>query len=96
MLDPAIPIVIRLIKRPLLGKFSLLVFFRQLVVGLPKYMMVWWAVVVLVLLSYLGCMTSNFVTCVPFTNYWSASMYPKVPNANFKTNHFRSWMLRSL
>jgi hypothetical protein len=96
MTDSAIPKAIGLIKCPLLGKFSLLVFSRQLVVGLPKYMIVWWAVVVLVLLSYLGCMTSNFVTCVPPTKYWSVSMYPKVSITNFKTNSFHSRMLRPL
>jgi hypothetical protein len=69
----------------LLGKFSLLVFFRQLLVGLPRYMVVWWAAVILVLLSYLGCMLSNFLTCVPLTKYWSASMLPKP--ADFLTQY---------
>jgi hypothetical protein len=34
--------------------------------------------VVLVLFSYLGCITSNFLTCVPLTKYWSVSEYPKI------------------
>ncbi|KAH8808634.1 hypothetical protein F5884DRAFT_378380 [Xylogone sp. PMI_703] len=55
------------------GKFSLLVFFRRMVIGIPKYMFVWWAVFTLVLLAYLASMLSNFLTCVPLTKYWSAT-----------------------
>jgi hypothetical protein len=54
------------------GKFSLLVFFRQMVKGLPTYMYIWWAVFTLVLMTYLGCILSNFLTCVPLQKYWSA------------------------
>jgi hypothetical protein len=57
----------------IIGKFSLLVFFRQMVVGIPKYMYIWWAVFTLVLLTYLASMLSNFLTCVPLQKYWSAS-----------------------
>ncbi|KAL1960605.1 hypothetical protein VTO42DRAFT_7184 [Malbranchea cinnamomea] len=53
------------------GKFSLLVFFRRLVIGLPRYMRAFWVVFALVLLTYLGCMISNFLTCKPLSKYWS-------------------------
>lgn len=55
------------------GKFSLLVFFRQMVLGIPKYLRIWWLVFTLVLLTYLACMLSNFLTCVPLHKYWSAT-----------------------
>ncbi|KAG0648038.1 hypothetical protein D0Z07_5941 [Hyphodiscus hymeniophilus] len=55
------------------GKFSLLVFFRHMVVGIPRYMHIWWGVFTLVLLTYLACMLSNFLTCVPLDKYWSAT-----------------------
>ncbi|PGH08074.1 hypothetical protein AJ79_06074 [Helicocarpus griseus UAMH5409] len=53
------------------GKFSLLVFFRRIVIGLPRYMMMFWVVFALVLATYLGCILSNFLTCTPLAKYWS-------------------------
>ena len=38
-------------------------------------MRAWWASFVLVLLLYLACIASNFLTCRPLTKYWSASQY---------------------
>lgn len=55
------------------GKFSLLVFFRRMVLGLPKYLNIFWVVFGLVLITYLGCMASNFLTCKPLHKYWSSS-----------------------
>ncbi|RFU35034.1 hypothetical protein B7463_g1268, partial [Scytalidium lignicola] len=55
------------------GKFSLLIFFRRMVIGIPKYLYIWWAVFTLVLLAYLASMLSNFLTCVPLQKYWSAT-----------------------
>lgn len=39
-------------------------------------MRAWWASFILVLLLYLACIASNFLTCRPLTKYWSASQYP--------------------
>ncbi|KAH6861191.1 hypothetical protein BKA58DRAFT_48332 [Alternaria rosae] len=55
------------------AKFSILFFFRRLVIGLPVYMRAWWATFVLVLLLYLACIASNFLTCRPLTKYWSST-----------------------
>ncbi|KAI4912435.1 hypothetical protein J4E90_005839 [Alternaria incomplexa] len=55
------------------AKFSILFFFRRLVIGLPVYMRAWWASFVLVLLLYLACIASNFLTCRPLSKYWSAT-----------------------
>ncbi|KAI4667611.1 uncharacterized protein J4E88_010275 [Alternaria novae-zelandiae] len=55
------------------AKFSILFFFRRLVIGLPVYMRAWWASFVLVLLLYLACIASNFLTCQPLSKYWSAT-----------------------
>ncbi|KAK2741878.1 hypothetical protein FQN55_008166 [Onygenales sp. PD_40] len=54
------------------GKFSLMAFFRRVVIGLPRYMMIYWVVFVIVMATYLACMLSNFLTCTPLTKYWSA------------------------
>ena len=59
----------------LAGKFSLLVFFRQIVIGIPKYLRIWWLVFTIVLLTYLACMLSNLLTCHPLKTYWSASEF---------------------
>ncbi|GKT78221.1 CFEM domain-containing protein [Colletotrichum tofieldiae] len=54
------------------AKFSILFFVRRLVTGLPRYIHAWWACFVAVMLLYLACMFSNFLTCTPLTKYWSA------------------------
>jgi len=38
-------------------------------------MRAWWASFILVLLLYLACIASNFLTCRPLSKYWSASQY---------------------
>ncbi|OCK73288.1 hypothetical protein K432DRAFT_340507, partial [Lepidopterella palustris CBS 459.81] len=53
------------------AKFSLLFFFRRLIVGLPKYMRIWWAAFMIVLVLYIACMTANFVACMPLSKNWS-------------------------
>ncbi|KDN67704.1 hypothetical protein CSUB01_01232 [Colletotrichum sublineola] len=53
------------------AKFSILFFVRRLIIGLPRYIRAWWACFVAVLLLYLACMLSNFLTCTPLTKYWS-------------------------
>ena len=36
-------------------------------------MRAWWCCFAVVLLLYLACMASNFLTCRPLSKYWSAS-----------------------
>ncbi|WYZ45127.1 hypothetical protein EsH8_VIII_000443 [Colletotrichum jinshuiense] len=55
------------------AKFSILFFVRRLVSGLPNYIRAWWVCFGAVLLLYLACMLSNFLTCTPLTRYWSAT-----------------------
>ncbi|UPX10669.1 uncharacterized protein EKO05_0001312 [Ascochyta rabiei] len=55
------------------AKFSILFFFRRLLNGLPRYIKAWWACFTMVLLLYLACMLSNFLTCRPLPKYWSAT-----------------------
>ncbi|OLN81262.1 hypothetical protein CCHL11_07352 [Colletotrichum chlorophyti] len=55
------------------AKFSILFFVRRLVAGLPSYIRAWWLSFGAVLLLYLACMLSNFLTCTPLTKYWSAT-----------------------
>ncbi|KZL83273.1 hypothetical protein CI238_12740 [Colletotrichum incanum] len=55
------------------AKFSILLFVRRLVTGLPRYIRAWWVFFVAVMLLYLACMFSNFLTCTPLTKYWSAT-----------------------
>ncbi|KAK6220273.1 hypothetical protein QIS74_05775 [Colletotrichum tabaci] len=55
------------------AKFSILFFVRRLVNGLPRYIRAWWACFAVVLLLYLACIFSNFLTCTPLTKYWSAT-----------------------
>ncbi|KAK1989230.1 hypothetical protein LZ30DRAFT_576477 [Colletotrichum cereale] len=55
------------------AKFSILLFVRRLVTGLPRYVRAWRACFVAVLLLYLACMLSNFLTCTPLTRYWSTT-----------------------
>ncbi|KAB2098871.1 hypothetical protein AG0111_0g12886 [Alternaria gaisen] len=55
------------------AKFSILFFFRRLVIGLPIYMRAWWLCFILVLLLYLASIASNFLTCRPLSRYWSAT-----------------------
>jgi hypothetical protein len=58
----------------MLAKFSILFFFRRMVIGLPTYMRAWWACFVMVLLLYLASIASNFLTCRPLAKYWSVSV----------------------
>ncbi|KAF1347288.1 hypothetical protein EJ07DRAFT_91138, partial [Lizonia empirigonia] len=55
------------------AKFSILFFFRRLLDGLPRYIKAWWACFIMVLLLYLACILSNFLTCRPVTRYWSSA-----------------------
>ncbi|KAF1924488.1 uncharacterized protein M421DRAFT_8791 [Didymella exigua CBS 183.55] len=55
------------------AKFSILFFFRRLLNGLPKYIKAWWGCFAVVLLLYLACMLSNFLTCKPLAKYWSST-----------------------
>ena len=76
---------------PQLAKFSILFFFRRLVIGLPAYMRAWWVCFVLVLLLYLASIASNFLTCRPLSKYWSASEYHPLFSYLISSN-LRSWM----
>ncbi|KAF3803278.1 hypothetical protein GCG54_00013386 [Colletotrichum gloeosporioides] len=55
------------------AKFSILFFVRRLIIGLPNYIRAWWVCFTVVLLLYLACMLSNFLTCTPLEKYWSTT-----------------------
>ncbi|KAF1814245.1 hypothetical protein P152DRAFT_386398, partial [Eremomyces bilateralis CBS 781.70] len=53
------------------AKLSLLFFFRRLIIGLPQYLRVWWAIFTIVVLLYIGCLLSNLLACRPLSKYWT-------------------------
>lgn len=55
------------------AKFSLLFFFRRLVIGLPRYMWIWYCTFAIIMILYLASMASNLLTCTPLDKYWSSS-----------------------
>ncbi|KAH7311803.1 hypothetical protein BKA65DRAFT_558443 [Rhexocercosporidium sp. MPI-PUGE-AT-0058] len=44
-------------------KLSLLFMFQRLTTGLPTYSRVWWAVLTFTILTYVGCVVSQFTSC---------------------------------
>jgi hypothetical protein len=44
-------------------KLSLLSMFRQVTVGISTYTKVWWGVMTLTILTYIGCVVSAFTDC---------------------------------
>jgi hypothetical protein len=37
------------------------------------YMRIWFGILVIVILLYIGCMLSNIMACTPLKKYWSES-----------------------
>ena len=53
-------------------KFSFLLYYKKLFVGLPGHMQkCWWAVVIFSLLAYLGCWATQIAACVPISSYFT-------------------------
>ncbi|KAG6036131.1 hypothetical protein E4U41_005761 [Claviceps citrina] len=53
------------------AKFSILFFIRRLVVGLPTYMMWWRVCFFMVMILYVACFLSHFLTCLPLERNWA-------------------------
>ncbi|KAG5984254.1 hypothetical protein E4U55_005525 [Claviceps digitariae] len=53
------------------AKFSVLFFIRLLLIGLPRYMM-WWRICLgVVIILYVACLCSQYLTCLPLERNWS-------------------------
>lgn len=68
-------------------KASLLLMFKRLTVGLPFYERLWWCVMSFVILSFIGCVVSDFVSCHSMHAWFTAgefalstnfSLYPRL------------------
>lgn len=55
-------------------KWSLLFMFKRLTKGLPVYNMVWWAILVFSVLTFLGCCISNFTSCSSMHAWFTAGL----------------------
>ena len=53
-------------------KWSLLFMFRRLTEGLPEYNIVWWAVLVFSILTFIGACVSNFTSCSSLHAWFTA------------------------
>ncbi|MCJ1414658.1 hypothetical protein MMC32_000985 [Xylographa parallela] len=52
-------------------KWSFLMYYRKLFVGLPGHMQhCWWGVVVFSVLAYLGCWVTQLLSCTPISTYF--------------------------
>ncbi|MCJ1226705.1 hypothetical protein MMC12_003358 [Toensbergia leucococca] len=51
-------------------KFSFLMFYRRLFVGLPVLMRCWYAVGAFSLVAYLGCWATQLDSCIPISSYF--------------------------
>lgn len=51
-------------------KVAILMFYKNLFVRLPTRMKLWWAVLAMVLLLYLGCWASQLASCAPVSSYF--------------------------
>ncbi|RFU31558.1 hypothetical protein B7463_g4771, partial [Scytalidium lignicola] len=58
-------------------KFSFLMFYRKLFVGIQGYMKWWWGVVVFCILTYLASVLTLFLSCVPVSRRFSIA--PEAP-----------------
>ena len=52
-------------------KIAILLFYKNLFTKLPKQMSLWWAVLAVVVLLYLGCWGSQLASCVPIEGYFT-------------------------
>ena len=53
-------------------KFSFLMYYKKLFVGLPGHMQkCWWAVVIFSVLAYLGCWVTQLLSCDPIPTYFN-------------------------
>ena len=51
-------------------KVAILMFYKNLFNRLPKQMTLWWAVLFMVLVLYLGCWGSQLASCAPISGYF--------------------------
>lgn len=51
-------------------KLSFLVFYRNIIAGIPGYMIWWKLTLVFTVLSYIGCQATNLKSCTPISNYF--------------------------
>ncbi|OAX83498.1 hypothetical protein ACJ72_02132 [Emergomyces africanus] len=56
------------------AKFSILAFFGRIVIGLPRYIKIFWLVFALVLATYVTCLLTNFLTCSPLSATWTPNI----------------------
>ena len=59
------------------GKFSMLSFYRRLMMDMEGFMKWWWIVLTICVLTFWGCFVSNFLVCVPFSRRFSADLKSK-------------------
>ena len=53
-------------------KFSFLMYYKKLFIGLPGHMQkCWWAVSIFALLAYLGCWATQLAACEPIPTYFT-------------------------
>ena len=53
-------------------KFSFLMYYKKLFIGLPGHMQkFWWAVSIFALLAYLGCWATQLASCEPIPTYFT-------------------------
>jgi hypothetical protein len=53
-------------------KWSLLFMFRRLTEGLPLYTKIWWGVLGFTVLTFIGCVISNFTSCSSMHAWFTA------------------------
>lgn len=70
-------------------KCSLLLMFKKLTVGLPLYERAWWAVMGIVILTFIGAVISNFTSCSSMHAWFTAgtSTSTSLPYLALRTNY---------
>lgn len=51
-------------------KFSFLMFYRTILIGLPSHMIWWKLIFVFTVVAYLGCQATNLKSCTPISSYF--------------------------
>ncbi|KUJ07657.1 uncharacterized protein LY89DRAFT_631275 [Mollisia scopiformis] len=63
-------------------KGSLLMFYRRLFYNLPKYMKWWWAAAVACIATFIACVLTNFLECLPMSHRFELDLQGSCPTDN--------------
>lgn len=74
-------------------KCSLLLMFKRLTVGLPMYERAWWCVMVIVILTFIGAVVSNFTSCSSLHAWFTAGEFLLFDLDNVYICFLNGWLI---